>query len=99
MGSLLLSQLAATSDLLAQSAPSPSSSDNSKWYGLVCLLGGPAFYLFMHTRYRNTDKRHHHETETASEVANLQTGDTRVNHVTGSSQSKTSGRNEHQVRG
>ena len=99
MGSLALSHLSAMADVLAQSRSSSSSSDSSKWYGLICLLGGPAFYMFMYTRYRNTDKRHHHETETAAEVANLQSGDNHVDHVTGSSQSKMSGRNEHEVRG
>ncbi|MGL6234666.1 MAG: growth/differentiation factor [Segniliparus sp.] len=101
MGSLVLSHLSAMTDLVvAQSHSShSSSSDNSKWYGLVCLLGGPAFYMFMYTRYRNTDKRHHHETETASEVANLQSGDHHVDHVTGASDPKMSGRNEREVRG
>ncbi|EFV15059.1 hypothetical protein [Segniliparus rugosus] len=100
MSSMALSHLSAIADIvLAQSGSSSSSSDHSKWYGLLCLLGGPGFFMFMYMRYRNTDKRHHHETETASEVANLQSGDRHVDHVTGSSNSQMSGRNERQVRG
>lgn len=78
---------------------SSSSSSDGGWVPLLFLLTGPAFFLFQYQRYRNTDKRHHHETETASEVANLQGYDQPVRSVKGSSQSRMTGANEHEVRG
>lgn len=100
MGSPVLHHLPAMSEVvLAHSATSSSEGGDNKWFGLLCLLGGPAFYMYMYTRYRNTNKRYHHETETAAEVANLQSVDQCVGHVDGSTSSQMSGRNEHEVRG
>ncbi len=79
-------------------ASSGSSSDGS-WVPLLFLLTGPAFFMVQYRRYRNTDKRHHHETETASEVANMQGYDQPVRSVTGSRESRMSGANDHEVLG
>lgn len=43
--------------------------------GLVFLLSGFVFYGAMYLRYRNTNKRHHHETETKAEMRHLQQSD------------------------
>lgn len=79
-------------------ASSGSSSDGS-WVPLLFLLTGPAFFLSQYQRYRNTDKRHHHETETASEVANPQGYDQPVRSVTGAREARMAGANEREVRG
>lgn len=97
---MLLNQVSLlATDIGSVLADSGSSSDDYQWVPLLLLLGGPGFFMLMYTRYRNTDKRHHHETETASEVAHLQSIDRKVDHVTGSSSSDMSGRNERELRG
>ena len=45
---------------------------------LLLLLAGPLFYLQVHLRYRNTDKRHAHEAETRSEMLDVRSTDTFV---------------------
>ena len=79
-------------------ASSSSSSDGS-WVPLLFLLTGPAFFMFQYRRYRNTDKRHLHETETLSEVANMQGYDQPVRSVKGARESRMQGANEREVRG
>jgi hypothetical protein len=101
MQHIVLGHLSAMADVVVAKSQSSSSSSSSsdKWWPLMFLLSGPAFYMYMYIRYRNTDKRHHHETETASEVANLHSVDNHVDHVNGATHSQMSGRNEHEVRG
>lgn len=79
-------------------ASSSSDGDNS-WFGLLFLLSGPAYFMFMYMRYRNTDKRHLHERETLAKVDKLQSLDTKIDSVKGSRQSKMSGANHHDVNG
>jgi hypothetical protein len=55
--------------------------------------------MYQYTRYRNKDKRHHHERETLSEVANLQVMDQYFRSDRNSRHSRMSGANEHEVRG
>ncbi len=50
---------------------------------LLLLLAGPLFYLQVHLRYRNTDKRHQHEAETRSQMLDVQSTDTFVTKRTG----------------
>ena len=78
---------------------SSSGSDNGSWVPLLFLLTGPAFFMFQYRRYRNTDKRHLHETETLSEVANMQGYDQPLRSVTGARESRMQGANDHEVRG
>lgn len=78
---------------------SSSSSDNGAWVPLLFLLTGPAFFMYQYTRYRNKDKRHHHERETLSEIANIQVMDQFSRSHHGSSHSHMSGANENEVRG
>lgn len=55
--------------------------------------------MYQYTRYRNKNKRHHHETETLSDIANLRVLDQRVDSVSNSRNSRMSGANEREVRG
>jgi len=91
--------VAAASGFVEASSHSSSSSSDGGWIPLLFLLTGPAFFMFQYQRYRNTDKRHHHETETLSEVADMQGIDQPVRSITGASNSRMSGANEREVRG
>lgn len=78
---------------------SSGSEGNSSWFALLFLLSGPAYFFFMYMRYRNTDKRHLHESETIGNVDKMKTIDTKVETVKGSSKSQMSGANHRDVRG
>lgn len=78
---------------------SSSSDGDGSWFGLLFLLSGPAYFLFMYRRYRNTDKRHLHERETAADVDNLEMIDTKIDSVKGSRKSKMTGANHREVNG
>lgn len=80
-------------------ASSSGSSDDGSWIPLLFLLSGPVFFMFTYLRYRNTDKRHHHESETSAEIANMQAIDQPVRSVTGVSHGAMSGANHREVRG
>ena len=47
----------------------------------LLILAGPLFYGVMYARYRNTDKRHFHESETPSALSNLRGYDNFVRHL------------------
>lgn len=101
---MFISMLSTAIDLVASthhhtSGHHSSSSGFFKVIPLLFLLTGPAFYFYQYTRYRNKDKRHHHETETLSDIANMRTLDQCVNSVSNSRDSRMSGANEHQVSG
>ncbi|WP_051196955.1 hypothetical protein [Jonesia quinghaiensis] len=76
-----------------------TDGDGSNWLSMLFLLSGPAYYFFMYSRYRNQNKRHHHEAETLAETANLQASDNRVKRVTGVSNSRIRGDNARDVSG
>lgn len=76
-----------------------TSGDGGNWFALLFLLSGPVYYFFMYSRYRNQNKRHHHEAETLAETANLQATDNRVKRVTGVSNSRIRGDNARDVSG
>ncbi|MUL46629.1 growth/differentiation factor [Mycobacterium sp. CBMA293] len=82
---------------------SHSSSSNSSFlrevFPFLFLLTGPAFFMYQYRRYRNQDKRHHHERETLSDIAHMRTVDQFARSVTNSRDSSMSGANEHEVRG
>ncbi len=70
----------------AQVLASSSSADDGgggAFFVLILLLAGPLFYARVHFRYRNTDKRHRHESETRSEVLDVRCTDTFVEHREG----------------
>ena len=66
---------------------------------LILLLSGFIYYGVIVSRYRNADKRHMHERETASAIANLQTMDSYVQSKQGLSNAKMSGANHSRVEG
>lgn len=96
-----ISLLSAAVDLIVASShhASSSSSGNGEWLPLLFLLTGPAFFMYQYSRYRNKNKRHHHERETLSEIANMQAMDQFAQRVTNSRNSRMSGANEREVRG
>lgn len=66
--------------------------------GLIFLLSGPLFYGYVFLRYRNTDKRHHHERETEAAMLDVKAVDNHVQTLTGVSHSRMRGANNHEVR-
>jgi len=76
-----------------------SSDDDSGGLGLVFLLSGFIFYSIIYLRYRNTDKRHSHESETEAMMVNLQETDDFVKSKKGLTNSRMSGANNKIVRG
>ncbi len=66
-------------------------------YNWLFLLSGFIFFLFMLTRYRNQNARHHHETETQKEVSNLATKDEFIETRTGLMNARMIGANNEYV--
>lgn len=93
--------LSAALDIIVASShhASSSSSGDGEWVPLLFLLTGPAFFMYQYSRYRNKNKRHHHEKETLSEIANMQAMDQYARTVTNSRGSRMSGSNQREVRG
>lgn len=67
--------------------------------GLLLLLAGPGFYLYVFLRYRNVDKRHRHETETKATKLNLRSTDEKIRSLTGLTNATMSGANNTAVTG
>ncbi len=68
-------------------------------YKWIFLLAGFVYYFMMNLRYRNSDARHHYETETKKQIYNLQKEDKLIKHQTGLTNSKMSGANNTWVSG
>ncbi len=93
---LNLSVLATTAtQILADS----SSDDGGTNFAFIFLFAGFVFYGFVYLRYRNTDKRHNHESETEASIHNLREDDRFHRSLKGVSNSKMSDANNKQVRG
>lgn len=60
---------------------SSSSSDNTLYLLLLGPIAAVGFYTMTFLRYRNTDKRHNYEHETASELVDLQGFDRLVKQI------------------
>jgi len=71
------------------------SSDSD--YSFLFLLSGILFFLIMFFRYRNSNARHNHETETKNNISNLRQVDNFVNRRTGLSNSMMSGANNKRI--
>lgn len=80
-------------------ASSDSSSSDPRIFGLLFFLSGFLFYGFMYLRYRNSDKRHHHEAETEARMVDVRAWDQQVDTKRGVSNAKMKGANNHEVRG
>lgn len=76
-----------------------TDSEGGGQLGLLFLLSGFVFYAFVYLRYRNTDKRHRHESETGAELHNVRAEDRLVRNLTGLSNAKMKGANNRSVRG
>lgn len=68
-------------------------------YEGLFLLSGFIYFLIMYLRYRNSNTRHHHETETKKKMFNLRKVDNLIKHQKGLSNSKMSGTNNTRVSG
>lgn len=93
---MTLAALLSGADLLARSS---SSSSDPGGLGLVFLLSGFVFYGYVFLKYRNTGKRHHHETETKTVKLNLTERDELLNILKGLTNSRMVGANNTSVGG
>ena len=62
-------------------------------YSFLLLLLGFIYFFVMYLKYRNTDARHHYETETKSQMQNLRRKDEFIRRETGLSNSSINGAN------
>lgn len=69
-------------------------------FSWIVLLAGIAFYIINFMRYRNSDARHNHETETNYKISNLIQKDNKQSRVKkGLTESDISGRNDSRLEG
>lgn len=68
-------------------------------YEWIFLLSGFVYFFVMYLRYRNSNARHHHETETKKNIFNLKKIDNFVKHEKGLSNSRIEGANNTKVSG
>lgn len=69
-----------------------------RFLGLILLFSGFVFYAIVYLRYRNTDKRHRHESETEATMLDVQASDQHINTLTGVSNARLRGANNREVR-
>lgn len=87
--------LATAADVLASAG---SGSSDGQGVLLLLLLAGPLFAGWVYLRYRNTDKRHHHESETRSQMLDVKASDTRTGSRTGLTSARMKGANSRRIR-
>ncbi len=92
-----LSVLATSTPVVLASIGSGDGEGGS--IGLLLLLSGFVFYGLMYLRYRNTDKRHRHESETRAEIHDVRALDQFHRSLKGVSNSRMRGANNREVRG
>ena len=68
-------------------------------YEGLFLLSGIIYFFVMYLRYRNSNARHHHETETKKKMFNLRKIDNLIKHEKGLSNSRIEGANNTRVSG
>ena len=68
-------------------------------YESLLLLSGLIYFLVIYFKYRNSNARHHHETETKKKMFNLKKVDNLIKHQKELSNSKISGANNTKVSG
>ena len=87
--------------LIFSFAPILAASDDSGAAAapLVLLLSGFIFYGIMYSRYRNADKRHSHESETSTMIANLVPSDVFIEKKKGLKSASMNGANHTRIEG
>ena len=68
-------------------------------YRFIFLLAGIIYFFIIYLRYRNTNARHHHETETKKKMFNLRKIDNLIKHEKGLLNSRIESDNNTRVRG
>lgn len=68
-------------------------------YNWIFMLAGFIYFFMMYMKYRNVNARHHHETETKSNIFNLKKVDNLIKRQTGLSNPKMVGANNTKVSG
>lgn len=91
-----LTALATTASDLVIAA---SDSDDGSGFGFLFLLAGPVFYGLMFLRYRNSDKRHRHESETKASMHDVRASDQLSGSLKGVKHRRMKGANNTAVRG
>ncbi len=84
---------------VAQVLAADGGDEDGRGLGLLFLLAGPVFYGIIYMRYRNSDKRHHHESETEATALEMREDDAFVQSRKGLSNSSMQGANHTAVRG
>ncbi len=90
----VLAQALVGAHLVAESDSSSSSN-----FAFLFLLAGFIFWGYVFLRYRNVDKRHHHESETAAATQSMKADDTFARSLKGLSNSTMQGANHKKVSG
>lgn len=85
--------------VIVASGHSSSSGGDPRLFGALLFLSGFIFYGAVVRRYRNTDKRHLHESETEATMLGVRGVDQQVNTLKGVKNSRMEGANNHEVRG
>jgi hypothetical protein len=73
--------------------------DGAALIPLLLGLSGFIFFTWVYLRYRNTDKRHHHERETTTSIENMRRYDNLAEHRKGLSNARMKDSNESQIEG
>jgi hypothetical protein len=68
-------------------------------YNWIFLLAGIIYFFVIYMRYRNSNARHHHETETKKNMFNIRKVDNFIKHENGLSNSRMTGANNKKVTG
>jgi hypothetical protein len=68
-------------------------------YRFIFLLAGIIYFFFIYLKYRNTNARHHHETETKKNIFNIRKVDNFIKNEKGLSNSTMVGANNKKVSG
>ena len=68
-------------------------------YKWIFLLAGFIYFFVIYLRYRNSNARHHHETETKKKMFNLRKIDNLIKHEKGLTNSRITGANNTKVSG
>lgn len=93
----MLTHIGAFADASAQILAGSGSDDGASNLAFLFLFSGFVFYGVVYFKYRNVDKRHGHESETASELHNVRAGDRYVRSLKGLSNAKMKGANNRAV--